>query len=133
MDQGPLLADQIRAGEGLISSFQAYAPLLAAFWLKLADDGNWFLYLASDQFTSSNTRQTYAEVLRLVPPETDYWLDPFQVKVAGADHPIVRDIVEMRKHSLPGRPIRLDGTLVGGQFATGGYVYPLPVAAASPT
>jgi hypothetical protein len=53
MDQGALVSEQIDAGADLARRFEKY-PLQAAFWLKGAEDGRWFLYLVSDQINDSN-------------------------------------------------------------------------------
>ena len=81
MDQGPLVKEQIVAGEKLIAEFNAYKPLAAAFWAKESDSGNWYLYLASDQINDATTNADYGEVLRLVDGGPQTWFDPFQVKV----------------------------------------------------
>ena len=45
-----------------------YKPLQAAFWLKESEEGQWFLYLVSDQIDDTNFDQAYGEVHRLLGP-----------------------------------------------------------------
>ena len=54
MDQGSLVTQQIEAGARFIHEFAKYTPVQAAFWLKGAEDNQWFLYLTGDQINDSN-------------------------------------------------------------------------------
>ena len=130
MDQGPLVSEQIDAGEKLAREFSNYVPLLAAFWLKLNDDDHeWYLYLTSDQINDANTRAGYAEVIRLRRLSPSIWIEPDQVKVAGADNRFVKDVVEIQT-KYPGHdPIRLRGGRLGGESIDAAYIYPVPVPA----
>ena len=47
MDQAPLVMDEIEAGRGFIERFHASWPVQAACWLRPAEDGERYLYLAS--------------------------------------------------------------------------------------
>ena len=76
MDQGPLVTEQIDAGSRLIKAFDRYAPVQAAFWVKEGEDGQWFLYLASDRIDDSNFDLAYGEVIRLLGTGPHLWLDP---------------------------------------------------------
>lgn len=127
MDQGPLVSEQIDAGARLISEFRKYKPVVAAFWLKASEDGQWFLYLASDKINDTNFDVAYGEVLRLTAMSQDPWLDPFQVKVVGADDPVARAILELQR-KYPGKnPTRYHGRPFGGLSVEEAYVYPIPV------
>jgi hypothetical protein len=127
MDQGPLVTEQIKAGEKLIAAFSAYKPVTAAFWAKESDGGNWYLYLASEQINDSTTNTDYGEVLRLVGRQT--WLDPFQVKVIGADHPVARAVLELvcKSHNLI--PMRYFGPRFGDLSVDEAYIYSVPTMA----
>jgi hypothetical protein len=127
MDQGPLVIEQIDAGARLASEFAAqYRPLQAVFWLKESEDGQWFLYLASDHIDDSNFDLAYGEVLRLVGPGPHMWLDPFQVKVTGIHDPVVKDVIELQ-HRYPGNlSTRLRNRLLGGRNVDEAYIYAVP-------
>jgi hypothetical protein len=129
MDQGPLVKEQIEAGAWLAQEFSAqYRPLRAAFWLK-ESEGRWYLYLVPDQIDDSGVSPAYAEITRLVGPDRQDWLGPFQVKVATPNDPVARSVIE--KQEKYGRfATRLHG-MVGGRYVDEVFVYPLPIAARS--
>lgn len=127
MDQGPLVREQIEAGEKLIADFSAYKPVAAAFWAKESDGGNWYLYLASDQIDDSTTNADYGEVLRLVGQQV--WLDPFQVKVIGSDNRVARAVLEFiwKSHNLV--PSRCFSPRFGDLSVDEAYIYAVPTTA----
>jgi hypothetical protein len=128
MDQGPLVSEQIKAGEELAREFHKWTPLDAAFWLKESEEGQWFLYLASDQINDSNFDLAYGEVLRVLGPGPHPWLDPFQVKVRGSDAPVVKAVL-MIQHELSTRfATRLRNRMLGGVSVEEIYIYPSVVA-----
>lgn len=131
MDQGPLVTEQIDAGAELAREFDKRIPLQAAFWLKEAEDGQWYLYLASDQINDSNFHAAYGEVHRLLGPGPHLWLDPFQVKVAGTDHRIVKDVIALQQKYPAPLVRRLRTQLLGGVYVDEAYLYPIPVPAMS--
>ncbi len=118
----------IDAGAELARRFAAeYKPLRAAFWLKDYEDGQWFLYLASDQIDDSNFDLAYGEVGRLLGRGPHLWLDPFQVKVTGTDTPLVKSVLDIQR-KYPGLlPTRLRNARLGGEMFEEVYIYPLPI------
>lgn len=117
------------AGAKLAHEFANYAPLLAAFWLKESEEPEWYLYLTSDQINDANVRPAYAEVIRLCRLEPSMWLDPMQVKVAGADNRFVKDVVEIQTKYPSPQPRRLRPGLFGGVGVAEVFIYPVPVPA----
>src|SRR5262245_60223734 len=107
MDSGPLVDEQIEAGARFLSQFRWYAPIRAAFWLKDSDEGNWNLYVASDQITDKNFDLAYSEVGRITEQLQDPWLSPFQVKVLGADHRLAKAALDVLQHLPRKMPVRL--------------------------
>jgi hypothetical protein len=131
MDQGPLVNEQVDAGAALVREFDKYKPLQSAFWLKESDDGDWYLYLASDQIDDSNSHEAYKEVYRLVAPGPQVWLDAIQVKVRGVDDPVVKSVIEIQKKYPARLATRVRNRLLGGLSIDEAYIYPLPIAASS--
>jgi hypothetical protein len=126
MDQGALVMQQIDAGARLVNEFDKYAPVRAAFWLKARDEGEWYLYLASDQIDDSNFDLAYGEVLRLTGSNPTPWLDPFQVKVISADDRLARAVLAILAR-YPGKtPTRYHGRELGGISVNEVYIYPTP-------
>jgi hypothetical protein len=127
MDQGPLVTEQMDAGAKLASEFDKRTPLQAAFWLKESGDGQWFLYLTSDQINDSNFDLAYAEVVRLLGRGPHMWLDLFQVKVTGTDDPVAKAVLAIQQ-KYPGRlATRLRNRLLGSVSVDEVYIYPIPV------
>jgi hypothetical protein len=126
MDQGALVAEQIDAGAALAHRFDKY-PLQAAFWLKRAEDGQWFLYLVSDQINDSNFGLAYGEVIRLLGPGPHIWLEPSQVKVRGANQPVAKAVLAIQQE-YPGHfPMRLRSRMLGDLYVDEVFIYPIPV------
>jgi hypothetical protein len=127
MDQGPLVTEQIDAGARFLAEFQNQYPVLAAFWLKDSDYGNWNLYVASEQITDDNFDLAYGEVVRIAGEMKDPWFDLFWVKVIGADDALAKAAVDFQRR-YPGRsPARLSGGTFGGIGVDEVYVYPSPL------
>jgi hypothetical protein len=129
MDQGPLVTEQIDAGAKLAGKFDAnYKPLKAAFWFKESDDGQWFLYLVSDQIDDTNFDLAYGEIDRLLGRGPHLWLDPFQIKVTGVDDPVAKAVLLVQQE-YPGKlATRLRNRMIGGVYIEEAYVYSMPIA-----
>jgi hypothetical protein len=132
MDQGPLVSQQIDAGAKFLGEFQKYLPVQSAFWLKESDEGEWNLYVVSDQITDDNFDVAYGEVLRIAGAIRDPWFDPFQVKLLGQDDPLAKAILDVQRR-YPGRiPTRFHGKALGGRSVEEVVIYPLPFPAPAP-
>ncbi len=97
MDQVPLVIDQIDVGTKFLGEFQKYLPIQAAFWLKETEEGDWSLYVVSDQITDDNFDVAYGEVLRIAGQLRDPWFDPFQVKLIGANDPLALAALDIQR------------------------------------
>jgi hypothetical protein len=127
MDQGPLVKEQIDAGARFLTEFQKYAPVQATFWLKESDEGEWYLYVASDQITDDNFDLGYGEVARLNVALKDPWFDPFQVKLIGMGDPLAQAALDHLRR-FPGRgPARVHGETFGSVAVDEVYLYPSPL------
>ena len=128
MDQGSLVGEQIRQGAKFVHALGNYAPLSAAFWLKLSDEGQWYLYLTSPQIDYSNLKAAYAEVWRLLSPGPNPWLHPFQVKLVPNEDPVAREMVDIQQRYASEGDERVRVSMLGGSGVEDGYAYHLPVA-----
>jgi hypothetical protein len=104
----------------------------AAFWLKPAEDGQWYFYVVSPVAESKPMNVAYAQLhtlIRQMPQPR--WIDPLEVKLIGPSHPIARDILTIynRAAGHPASPIRSAGQQLGNVSVDGTYLYPLPTAA----
>jgi hypothetical protein len=127
MDQAPLVIEQIDAGARFLGEFQKYLPVQAAFWLKETEEGDWSLYVASDQITDDNFDVGYGEVVRIAGQLRDPWFDPLQVKLIGVSDPLARAALDLQRR-YPGRvPARFHGKIFGGVSVDEVYLYPSPI------
>jgi hypothetical protein len=127
MDQVPLVIDQIDAGTKFLNEFQKYCPIQVAFWLKETEEGDWSLYVASDQITEDNFDVAYGEVVRIAGQLRDPWFDPFQVKLIEATESLAQAALEIQRR-FPGRmPTSFHGKTFGGLSVDEVYIYPSPV------
>lgn len=128
MDKKPLVTEQIEAGERLIREFSKSIPVQAAFWLRERESDEWYLYLASDQINDANFDVAYSEVLRIAPPGKGLWIDPFQVKVLGADALVAKAAIDMAKEYPGIIPSRYPGRKFGDLSVDEVYIYSLPLS-----
>lgn len=132
MDQSPLVSEQIDAGARFLRAFGTYVPVQAAFWIKESEEGEWSLYVASDQITDDNFDVAYGEVVRLAGQLQDPWFDPFQVKLIGIHDSLAQAALDIRRR-YPGRtPTHIHGKTLGGLGVEEVYVYPLPIPVPAP-
>lgn len=131
MDTPPLVNEQIDAGAELVEKFDKYLPVSASFWVKLSDDSNWTLFIASAKLDGKKLGEAYGEILRLATSMQNAYIDPFQVKLISGTHPLTRSVMEVHQRYPGALPIRFNGPMLGGQGIDGAYLYPLqpPVAA----
>jgi hypothetical protein len=124
MDQGPLVGEQIESGAELVNRLRDHFAVEAAFWLKADEDGQWFLYVASSQINDSNVDVAYGSVLQVAAEMPEPKIDPFQVKIVGADHPVARAVLELQRR-YPGRMrTRYQGLRLGGLSTADVHIYP---------
>jgi hypothetical protein len=133
MDQGSLVEMQIEDGKRLIDRLvEEGIPVAAAGWLKEAEDGQWFLYIASplvdeEGATKAAYRRVNAVIRQMPQP---FWIHPLEIKLVEPGSPIARAMRELNAR-IPGpSPIRYGGAQIGGMSIEGAYIYP-PVLAST--
>lgn len=124
--------EEIDAGAELVRQFDRFEPVKAAFWLKASDDEHRYLYIASDRIAHTNLDQGYAQVVRLANKMPTPYLDPFRVKLVGAEDPLAKAAVGINER-FPGRmATRFGGMTFGGINVDDVYIYPSPLPAVVP-
>ena len=126
MDQVTLVREEIDAGLRFLSLFQKYLPVQTTFWLK-ESEGEWRLCVVSDQINDDNFDVAYGEVPRIVGVMGEPALDPFQVKLLGADDPLAKAVLEILRRAPQRTPVRLRERALGGVSFEEVYIYPSPV------
>lgn len=141
MDQDTVVADQADSGKRLIDLLGLEAfPISTAFWAKPTDDGKWFLYLASSVVDELGHRAAYRTVHRVIRGTPDLWIDPFEVRVIGANNSLAVAAIEATKPKIPTSTFavknpnpkpypgmtRFEGSTLGGVSIDGAFIYPPP-------
>ena len=128
MDQATLVGNQIEDASRLIEQLrQDNFDIAAAFWVKTADDGQWFLYIASDAVDKLGLSNAYRAVLRTIGRMPDLWIDPLDVKLISPAKPMARDVVKIQKDYAKTIPTRYRGSQLGKVSIENAYIYP-PIA-----
>jgi hypothetical protein len=132
MDPGPLVKEQIEAGERFLAEFEKAIPVAAAFWLKGDDQESWKLYVTSERFTDEDRGVAEREVLRVVLAMRDPDLGPLDVRLIKPGHPLARAALDVHR-LYPGKVVRLRDRVFGDMGIDEVYIYPSPVAVSSIT
>jgi hypothetical protein len=133
MDQELLVEQEINAGAKFLVEFGKFAPVKIAYWSQDSENTPWYLHVASERIDDTNRRAAYGEVNRIGRQLQDPHLDPFRVKLTGADDPVARAVFEYQSrfpaHRLPTHYRGFDLAHVGINEA---YIYPLQLAVSVP-
>ena len=133
MDQRVLVSDEINAGTDLIQNVNKTLPIQAAFWLYETYEGQWFLYLASDQVTDANIRESYGHVLRADQESPNLFLDVFHVKLIPLESPMAQEALATYERYPSTTVTRINRYSFGGLPIAGGYLYPPAIIAGTPS
>jgi len=117
--------DEISAGEAFIRRLHDYTPVKAAWWMRNAEGGYRYLYVAIDGLNENNFDLVYGEVRRITREmKDDYYIDPFRVNVVSTNDPVAKAIMDVYRR-FPGRiPPRFVGRVLGGVAVAEVYIYP---------
>lgn len=126
MDQGTLLAQQqLDDGLNFIQRFAADGNCVtASFWALTAEEGIWFLYVASDIIDREGPAVAYRSVRKSLQQLENSWISGSDIKVISPNNPITQDVLAvMSRH--PGRvPTWLGSRRLGLVEVEQAYLYP---------
>ena len=125
MDQSTLVAEQIDDGRRFVERFAANGNFVqAAFWVKTAEDGLWFLYVATDIMDRDGPAAAYRAVHASLRKLGDTGVASSEIKVISPNNPIAKDILAIMLRN-PGRSAIRYGDMVLGSIAVEQvYIYP---------
>jgi hypothetical protein len=124
MDQATLVDKQIDEGGEVIAELHRRGfDVTAACWLKTSEDSQWFFYIASTEVDTVGLVAAYRVVYLTIQRMQRLWLDPFEVKLIGANNPIAKDILEFQQRYPARIPTRFRGTLLGAVHVDEAYIY----------
>lgn len=125
MDQSALVDNQIVDGRRFVERFAADGnPVQAAFWVKTAEEGLWFLYVATDLVDHAGPAAAYRAVQASLQKLGELSVSGSEIKVVSPGNPIARDLLAiMARH--PGRfSTRFGGKTLGSMAVEQTYIYP---------
>jgi hypothetical protein len=133
VDTTALVNDLIEDGRQIVEQLpQNGFEVMAAFWLKAAEDGLWYFYIVSPVAENERLNDAYGRLhtlIRRMPQPLS--VDPLEVRLIEPSDPMAKDIfaIHSRAPGPKGRPIRWGGTQLGNVSIEGAYLYPLSAAA----
>lgn len=106
MDQGTLVENQIDDGRRFIERFAADgSEVQAAFWVKTAEEGLWFLYVVTElvdrEGPAASYRAVHASLRKLGEPRVSSSL----IKVVSPMNPIAKDVLLIMARIRDGWPL----------------------------
>jgi hypothetical protein len=124
MDQSSLV-EQIVDGRNIVSRFAADGnPVQAAFWLKTAEEGIWFLYIVSDLVNGNGPLAAYNALYTSTHSLGNLSISISDIKFIGNNNPITHDVLKLQKPYPVHLTSQAGGTYVGSVAAQEIYVYP---------
>jgi len=124
MDTSPLVRDEIDAGTEFLKQLSAFMPVIAACWLREAENEERYLYAALDGLTDDNFDIAYGEVLRITGVMKDGYIDPFRVKLIGRDHSVAKAVIDIYRRYSGRIPSTVNGRVFAGMAVSEVYIYP---------
>jgi len=137
MDQDTVVNEQIESGKRLIDKLNDERfEVQVAFWARLTDEEKWYLYLASPFVDENGPTVAYRRVFGVMRKMSDLWVDPFEVRVIGANDSLTQGALSVTKPKVPDSPFavpnpkpypgmtRFGGSTLGGVSIVGAYIYP---------
>jgi hypothetical protein len=125
MDTVALVGSQVNDGWRLVERLQQEKiPILAAGWVKPAEEDRWSLYIATPLVDRNGPAKAYREVYGCLRSLENLWISDSDVKLVGENHPVTRDILDIMRQ-YPGRvPPRSRRPFLGGVAIEEAYIYP---------
>ncbi len=125
MDQGTLVEEQIVDGRRFVERFAADGnPVQAAFWGKTAEEGIWFLYVATEIFERDGPAAAYRAVDASLRKLGKSWVSGSEIKVISPSNPIAKDVLAVMARHAGRLATRLGGKTLGSVTFDQTYIYP---------
>lgn len=131
MDTNTLVSNLIEDGNSIVEKLPHDGfEVTTAFWLKAAEDGQWYFYIVSPVAEKERLNDAYRRLYTLIREMPPRWIDPLTVRLIGPSNPVARDVlaIHTRAPGPNGCPIRWGGTVLGNVRIEEAYLYPLRAA-----
>jgi hypothetical protein len=125
VDTVTLVENQIDDGERLVEQFVADGgSVTAAFWVKTAEEGQWFLYIATDAVDRDGPAAAYRAVYASLQKLPDLWVGMSEITLVGRDNPITKSVLTLLTRHPSRLPARFGRETLGNVSAEEVYIYP---------
>lgn len=125
MDQSTLVDVQVDDGRRIIEQFAADGNAVhAAFWVKTADEGLWFLYIATDIVERDGPMAAYRAINRSLDKLGDCWISGSDIKMISTGNPVTKDVLTMMARHSGRLALRSNDKIVGSMPVAQLYIYP---------
>lgn len=127
MDPNTLVEELIDDGKKFIDRLvQNKVPVLAACWLRPADEDRWTLCIATPLVDEQGASlRAYGEVFRVLRNVSPTLITSSDVKLVGVEDPITKDLLDIRRR-YTGRALRrYQGPKIGNIAVEDAYIYPV--------
>ncbi len=125
MDQVALVEEQIADGRRFVERFAADGNTVqAAFWVKTAEEGDWFLYVVTDIYDSDGPAAAYRSVHRSLGRLNNSWVSSSEIKVIGPRNPIAKDAIAVMARFAGRWATWYGGKSLGSMLVEQTYLYP---------
>ena len=125
MDQSSLVDAQIDDGRRFVERFAADGnSVQAAFWVKTAEEGLWFLYVVTDTIDRVGPAAAYRAVHTSIQKIHESWVASSEIKVIGPTNPIAKDVLAVIARHSGRLATRFGGRKLGSMVVDQTYIYP---------
>ncbi|MBY0526347.1 MAG: hypothetical protein K2R98_23335 [Gemmataceae bacterium] len=130
MDQGTLVENQIDDGARVVNKLRETGfDVIAAWWMKTSEEGQWFLYIASHEVDRKGIAAAYRAIHTVMGSLGRLWVDRFEVKLVNPQNPITKDVLDILARYPAASATRYGGKRLGNVSIDDSYLYPTVVAA----
>ena len=125
MGQVALVDEQIADGRRFVERFAADGNTVqAAFWVKTAEEGDWFLYVVTDIYDRDGPAAAYRSVHRSLGSLQNSLISSSEIKVIGPKNPIAKDAVAIMARFTGRMATWFGGKSLGSMLVEQIYLYP---------
>lgn len=128
MDQEVLVSENFSSGRMLLERLTVEGfDVIAGAWVRESresEEGPWFFYVASKEVDDRGIIEAYRQLSIIMAMLPDLWIDPFGVKLVGADDLVTQALLKVRGQLTGTRPRRIYQGSLGDRPIMDAYVYP---------
>jgi hypothetical protein len=136
MDKDAMVIEEVESGLRVISALNADGfDVRIALWVKPAEEGDWFLYLASPIVDEKGPATAYRLVFDTMRKTPDLRIKPLEIRVVGMNDSLAEAALALVKPKVPDSPfanqnpspylgpVLFRGGTLGGLSIDGAYIY----------